>query len=219
MGVSSSQIATFDEGCPQALASPATVQQAVLTFQEDGVSDVTEVGIGADLSEFTKIAQQQDFHPQYILPDDLIIEAQNGGVFASDPNNLNGAIAISTERSGEATTPGFVPSSGTNNCNAIYKGNGSTTTAYGLGGYPGFICDLVWAVADSINHAPALNRAALALGIEATGTSIDYSYPTGPANYSGSKVTTGGQDWRAAKYFASCSCFQVEGSAFNPPFP
>ena len=46
-GVSSSQIVTYDVGCPDGFANPSDIQQAILKFQGSGVTHVTFTRPGA----------------------------------------------------------------------------------------------------------------------------------------------------------------------------
>ena len=56
-------------GCPAGQNdTPASLQQAVLTFKNGGVTDVTEVDL-TDRPLFTQVAAQQGYKPQYVLND------------------------------------------------------------------------------------------------------------------------------------------------------
>ena len=126
-GVADSQIVRYSFGCPSGFASPADIQQAVLTFQREGVTHVTMAfGVG-DLANFTKIAQRQGFRPKYGLPDETLIPTSYGSLRA-DPQNIAGAIAITVSRNGEDRTPGFTPSTGTARCDEIMKSNNIKST-------------------------------------------------------------------------------------------
>ena len=59
---------------------------------------------------------------------------------------------------------------------------------------------------------------ALAVGLQRA-RSLDFSYPNGPNDFSGSQVTLGGEFWRVAQYFPDCSCWRVVDPAFHPNHP
>src|SRR5207244_2065663 len=59
VGVTDSQIVTYNFGCPSPFASPADIQQAILKFKSAGVTHVTLVNDVTDFDAFTRTAQQQ----------------------------------------------------------------------------------------------------------------------------------------------------------------
>jgi hypothetical protein len=217
VGLSSSQIVTYNLSCPSAFASPSDLEQAVLQFQRAGVTHVTNDWMDANLPTFTNIAEQQGFRPKYGLPDEglIVLNASN-----NHPNyaNMAGAIAISGDRWAEMSTPGYVPSAGTQKCNAIFAAHGQPPMYRANdAGNSGWACDGIWELAAMIDHAPALHRNALALGLQAAG-SVDMSFPTGPNDFRGAKVTVGDQFWRAAEFLESCTCWRANDQTWHPAF-
>jgi len=216
VGVPSSKLVTYDFGCPAVFASPSDIQAAVLKFKENNVTRLTAHQLVGDFSNFSNVAQQQGFKPQYGLPDESIIDVAYGSQ-APNPDNIAGAIAIAQGRSGEERTPGAVPSAGTAKCNAIYQAHGIKPT-YQLAPGAGYVCDQLWMFQAAITNAPALHPAALAAGLQRA-KSIDFSYPGGPNDFTGTRQTTGGQFWRVAQFMASCKCWQVIDPNFHPSYP
>ncbi|MFN2539856.1 MAG: hypothetical protein ABR549_17125 [Mycobacteriales bacterium] len=214
-GVSSSQLVTYDVGCPSALASPSDLQQAVLKFKGAGVTNVTTAAFLGDFANFTKYAQQQGFRPRYGLADDSVI-ALSYGTQRPDPDNLNGAIAIAPNRDGEERTPGSVPTAGTARCDAALKKQGLAPT-YASPAGAGNACNNVWMFAASVDHATLLRGDYLAAGLQAS-KSVDFSYPEGPSDFARPRLTTGGQFWRATQFHRSCSCWQLLERPFHPTF-
>ncbi|HEV3352181.1 MAG TPA: hypothetical protein VG076_04625 [Acidimicrobiales bacterium] len=212
----SSKLVTYDFGCPAVFASPSDLQAAVLKFKSNNVTRMTAHQIVGDWSNFTKVAQQQGFHPQYGLPDESLIDVAYGSQ-AGDPDNIVGAIAIAQGRSGEERTPGAVPTPGTAKCNAAYTAHG-IAPVYKLAPGAGYVCDQLWMLQAAINNAPAFRPDALAIGLQQT-KSIDFSYPGGPTDFTGVRATTGGQFWRVAQFMASCKCWQVIDPNFHPSYP
>ena len=210
-GVANSQIVPFNVGCPSAFATPSVLEQAVLKFQQNGVTHMTHID-SIDFTNFTQIAEQQGFRPKYGLPD--ISEFYVNGSTSPNANNLNGAVGVSNGRSGEPTTPGLRPSAGTDRCNAALHGKSSVYRQYLMGQ----ICDEVWMFAAAVSHAPTLSQSALAAGLQASG-SVDFSYPQGPSDFSTQGVTFGGQHWRTLKFLSSCSCWRVTDPTFHHSYP
>jgi hypothetical protein len=215
VGLSSSQIVTFDVGCPTVFASPAALQQAVLKFQQAGVTNVTTAYDVGDFATFTKIAQQQRFKPKYGLADDSLVTISYGSQ-QPDADNIDGAVVISASREGEERTPGSVPSAGTKRCDAAFKNKGIKPT-YSLPASAGNSCDNVWMFAAAAGHASVLRGDALADGLRAA-KSIDFSYPQGPNDFTRPRTTTGGQYWRPLQFYKSCRCWKLLDSTFRKSY-
>ena len=212
----SSSLVTYSVGCPSTFASPADLQQAVLKFRQNGVTHVTTARFVGDIRNFTEIAQQQGFRPRYGFPDETIIDTTYG---TQPPNydNIANAIAITPGRSGEERTPGMTPSSGTQRCDAIYHAHGLPPT-YKLPAGAGYVCDQLWMFLAAVTNTPTLQRSSLAAGLQRAKT-VDFSYPGGPTDFSGTRVVTGGRFWRVAQFLPKCDCWQVIDRDFHPPFP
>ena len=212
-GVPAGNIVTYDVGCPQALANPGDIQQAVLTFRQAGVTSVTTAFFTGDFSNFSKFAEQQGYRPKYGLADDQLITVSYGSLHP-DYNNINGAIAISLARSAEETTPGMRPTAGTLRCDAIFAKHGLEPT-YKQPYAAGNACDQAWMFAAAVTHAPALRADALAAGLQRAKT-IEFSFPQGPNNFAIRGGTTGGQFWRSTAFTTSCNCWRVTDPTFRP---
>ncbi|MHB8467026.1 MAG: type 1 periplasmic-binding domain-containing protein [Acidimicrobiales bacterium] len=213
-GVPSSEIVTYNAGCPSGFVSASDMEQAVLKFEQNAVTNMTENLFYTDFANFTTIAQQQGFKPKYGIADDGIVAITNGNLHP-DYSNIANAIAISSNRFAEEQTPGLSPTGGTARCDAIFKAHNKAPVWRQPVGFGGLACDLVWTAVAAIGHAPALQRNALAAGLQAAKT-IDFSFPSGPADFSGPKVTYGGQFWRPLQFVPSCTCWRVIDSTFRP---
>lgn len=213
-GLSSSQIVRYDLGCPAAFAAPSDLEQAILKFQQAGVTNVTwGISVG-DFANFTTIAEQQNFRPKYGIGDDGTINVSYGSSHP-DYNNIVGAVAITAGRYGEEHTPGMVPTGATARCNAIFAKAGLPPVYQQPIGAGGNICDQLWMFAAAVDHAPVLSQSALAAGLQAA-KSVNFSYPQGPNDFSGYHVAYGGQYWRTDGFFAGCSCWRVIDPVFHP---
>ena len=214
-GVADAQIVPFSLGCPDAFASPAAIQQAVLTFQNNGVTHVTTAYALGDFASYSRIAEQQRFRPKYGLPDETLIPISYGNMRA-DPQHIAGAIAITVSRNGEEHTPGITPTPGTARCNEIMKSH-NLESVYEEPTGAGNACSLLWTFQAAMQHAPSVDRTSLAQGINRA-RSVELSYPQGPNDFSGNRVMTGGQFWRAAQYVLECECWRVIDPAFRPNY-
>jgi hypothetical protein len=218
-GLSSSQIVTYDNGCPAtAITAAGIIQSAVLKFKQAGVTNVTEVeDVGPDFDTFTKIAQQQDFHPKYGIAQDGTI-ATGKSPLHPDFANIPNAVGITDDRYGEESTPGSVPSAGTAKCNAIYAAVGAVPVYQAPTGDAGQICDQLWMFQAAVEHSKAMQRSDLAAGLQTAG-SVEFSYPMGPNDFTPPKVTYGNEYWRTLQFMPSCSCWQVIDPTFHKSFP
>ncbi|MFN2537061.1 MAG: hypothetical protein ABR549_02780 [Mycobacteriales bacterium] len=211
-----SAMVSYNVGCPSALANPADIQQAVLSFQRAGVTHVTTASFVGDFASFTKTAQQQKFTPRYGLADDSLV-ALSYGSQAPDPDNIADAVAISAGRSAEETTPGTKPSAGTVRCNAAFKKYGNLGNVYKLPYGSGNSCALVSMFDAAADHAPVLQRNAFAAGLQRA-KSVEMSFPQGPNDFTGNRITTGGQYWRPLQFHLSCKCWQITNRTFSRSF-
>jgi hypothetical protein len=212
VGISSSQLVTYNYGCPAALPSPSDDEQAVLKFQQAGVTHITDLGLIANIGNFTNIAQQQGYHPKYGLPNDELVSGTYG---STHPNyqNLDGALSVADNRDGEETTPGLHPTAGTARCDAIFAKHGLQPT-YKQPYAGGNACDQLWMFAAAVAHAPALRPDALAAGLQRA-TSVEWSFPEGPNLFTGNAVTTGGEYYRLLRFTTACNCWRVVDATFH----
>ena len=213
-GVPASLVVTYDVGCPSGFATPSDMQQAILKFKQNGVTHVSENLFYTDFANFTRIAQQQGFKPKYGIADDGIVPITKGFLHP-DYANIANAVAITSNRFAEEQTPGMTPTAGTAKCDAIYKAHGRAPVYQHSVGFGGLTCNLVWMVAAAINHAPTLRRSALADGLHAA-KAVDFSFPSGPADFGGARVTYGDEFWRPLEFLPSCTCWRVIDPTFRP---
>jgi hypothetical protein len=219
-GLTDSQIVPYDLGCPaDSFASPGDEEQAVLKFQQAGVTNVTTEYMAGSFSNFTTIAEQQGFKPKYGVPDEAIIDISYGSQHPNY-NNIAGAIAITDSRFGEEHTPSLTPTPATAKCNSYFTSRGQPTL-YQMGvltgANMGVMCDELWMFKAAVEHAPVLSPTALAAGLQAA-RSVDFSYPLSPNDFSGNRVTYGGEFWRPVEFMTSCTCWQVIDPTFHPSY-
>jgi hypothetical protein len=217
-GVTDSQIDSYNFGCPNPFASPADIQQAILQFQRAGVTHVTYVMANLDVSNFTKVAQQQGFHPKYGIADDGTMTVENASG-SPDSTNFDGAIGITPTRVAEQNS-GAQPTPATVRCDAIQSKLGKPPVYRQAKEdfFGGFACNLVWMLATGISKVPQMSRTALAEGLHAA-KSIDFSFPDGPNDFGGARTIAGGQFWRPARFAGGCGCWKLMDAAFHPSFP
>jgi hypothetical protein len=209
-GITAAQTVGFDTGCTTAFTPATTLQQAVLKFKQQGVTNVIATGIVGDVATFTSLAQVQKFHPKYGFGDDSLITISYG-LTKPNPQNIDGAIAITPSRNGEERTAGVTPSPETVKC-----GQEIGADLYKTANAGGNTCDQMWMFTAAVEHAPTLSQSALADGLRAA-KSVPFSYPQGPNDFiAGSHITYGGQYWRTTQFHASCTCWQLVSQTFHP---
>jgi hypothetical protein len=206
----------FNLACPAGQNdTPASMEQAVLSFKNAGVTDVTEAGVN-DVGLFTQVAQQQNYTPHYVYTDSPLAASNFTGPDAPNPTNFNGAIDIVEGGYGEATTPGFKPTGATKACDAIYAAGGQPSVYQQLDGYGGVVCDYLWFVQALLNHASTVQPSAQLTSMHNAGT-VQFSYPFAPISFSTAPSGSGYgvAEWRAIFYHSSCKCWQVPDPTFN----
>jgi hypothetical protein len=206
----------FNLGCPSGQTdTPASMEQAVLAFKDAGVTDVTEIAVN-DWGLFTQVAQQQHFNPHYVFTDSAAAASNFTGTDAPDPTNFNGTVNIVEGGYGEATTPGFKPSSATKTCDAIFAAGGQPSVYKQPDGYGGFVCGYMWFVQALLNHASSVQPTAQVSSMHKIGV-LDLPYAMAPLDFSASPAGSayGVGEWRAVYYHASCKCWQVPNAAFH----
>jgi hypothetical protein len=214
-GLSDGQLSNFNLGCPAGFSPPSVLQQAIIQFQRDGVTHLA-TDAGADLQNFTKLAQSQGFRPQYLIPDTGIVATSGNAAFAPDPTNFDGAIAITASQYG-AIASGLPKTNATLACDQIMTDH-QLPNVYDSGvQFAGGVCNVVWTLVAAMVHAPTLSPDALADGLNAAG-SIEYSFPYGPNDFTAPGTTWGGQFWRPLNYSAACACWNVTDPNYQPSF-
>jgi hypothetical protein len=207
----------FNMACPAGQSdTSASMQQAVLSFKNAGVTDVTEAGVN-DWGLFSQVAQQQNYTPHYVLTDSAQAASNFTGPDAPNPTNFNGSIDVVEGGYGEATTPGFTPSAATKACNAIYAAGGQPSVYKQLDGYGGVVCDYLWFVQALLNHASSVQTNAQLSSMHKVGV-VQFSYPFAPINFSTAPTGSGYgvAEWRVLFYHSSCKCWQVPDPTFKP---
>lgn len=214
VGLSSQQIVSYDLGCPNGNTSPGSLESAIIKFEQAGVTNVSEAEAEQDFANFTTIAEQQQFRPKYGLGNDGLVTGTSSSMHP-DFSNIANAIAITGTREGEDKTPGMSPSGASSKCSAIYQAHGQQPVWTHRQG--GDACNFIWMLGAAIEHAPTLQRTSLGAGLHAAG-SVQTSFPEGPNDFGGYRVTTGQQFWRTLQFFTSCDCWQVVDRTFHPSY-
>jgi hypothetical protein len=216
IGFPTSDVATFDFGCPNTIPSPADVEEAVLQFKSDGVTNVLDDG-GVYESYFSNDAQTEGYMPKYSVGDQGTIALWDNRDFGPNASNFSGGLAITPTEYGAENTTGSTYSAATQYCDQIMAAKGLASAQTSPDAFAGVACDLVTMFVQAADAAPQLVRADLAAGLASLGQ-VALSYPSGPANFARSQGQYGGGYWRADTWTTACACFQVSESTFNPSF-
>jgi hypothetical protein len=209
---------TFNYGCDTSSAEPDTPAQdlsAVEQFHSAGITTVLETA-RAIITDFATYAQLQNYHPKYVMMNDqsMALIADNSGAISP---NFNGAIAITTDQEGGSNTPGYQPNAATTNCDKLASAAGQAPAddQHRLAGQlDGEACGQVAILAAAMQNMTALSRTALAGGLVKAGP-LTLSYPDGPMDVTNAQDPTGGQQWRPAEWYTSCTCWKVTNLAWS----
>lgn len=218
-GVTNSQIVSYNLGCPAGQSdTAASMEQAVLSFKNAGVTDVTEVNL-TDYAVFTQVAQQQNYKPQYVFDDNDLPVSVKSGTNAPDPANLDGAVDVTGTSAGEQNTPGYNLSGASQKCNSIYTAAGQPDLFKQADNYGGVVCEYLTFVQVLLGHSISADAADLVTAMHSIGNQ-DFSFPGVPIDFSAAPAGSayGVSDWRPVYYHASCQCWQVGDPNFNQPF-
>ena len=98
-----------------------------------------------------------------------------------------------------------------------YRQVAGLKSVYQVPANAGHACDQLWMLQNAVNRAPELSVGGLQAGLQRT-KSIDFSYPQGANDFTGNRVTTGGQFWRVVQFMPSCKCWQVVQRDFKRGF-
>ena len=215
IGLTNSQIVTYDFGCSAGTPNPPSdMENAILKFQQAGVTHVVTAGMGLDFIEFTDIAQQQHFKPKYGLSDAFLALDSNASDHP-DYNNIDGAIVITDSRDGQEKTAGIAENAATQRCSALMTAHGFASAYANYG--DGVVCDLITMFAATIDHVSTISQQALPTGLQAV-KSIDLAFPSGPNDFTGAFPTAGGEFWRTLQFEANCTCTKVIDPTFHQSF-
>ena len=81
-------------------------------------------------------------------------------------------------------------------------------TVYEVPANAGHACDQPWMLQAALSRAPGFSATGLVSGLQHA-KSIDFSFPQGPNDFTGNRVTTGGEFFRAAQFMPDCKCWRV----------
>lgn len=216
IGYPNSEVTTFDFGCPNDIPSPLSVENAVLRFKSAGVTNVLDDG-GVYENYFSNDAYNQHYRPKYMVGDQGSIALWDNRAFGPNPENFEGALAITATQYGAENTAGATFNALTHDCDLAMKAKGLLGATDSPDGFAGVACTLVHQFVLAADNAPALVRADLAAGLAAVGHA-DMPFPAGPANYERSHGQYGGGYWRPDVWHTSCACFEVQSVRFRLSF-
>lgn len=217
IGIQSAKVDSFDFGCPNEIPPPDQVEEAVLKFKTDGVTNVMDDG-GVYESYFSKDASSQGYKPKYTVADQATIALWDNPDFGPDSSNFSGALAITASQYGAENTPGTKFNTATAACDKAMAAHGEPAAEHSPDGFAGVACTIVSMLVTGAENAPALERADLAQGLDAAKT-LSLPFPAGPANFAASAGQHGGGFWRADVWVTACDCFRVSIPAYTPSYP
>lgn len=216
-GIPASLIDVYDYGCPVDTVPPNQVEQAVLQFQSAGVTNVIGLETTATtLPNFSKLAQNQGYHPHYGMPDFGAVATTETANNEPDRSNFDGALAVTPTAYG-AQNSGLPSSPATARCDQILTTHGQPRLEDQGVFYGGAACNLVWTFEQAAIQDRGLSRQGLSSGLERVG-SFQFSFPGGPQDFGPAHPDTGGGYWRAVGFAGACGCWKVLDPTFRPSF-
>jgi hypothetical protein len=215
VGVAGSAIDTFEFGCPTTgFAAPNSVAQAVTQHRLAGVTHVIPITGSGSFSNYTKIAQQQNFHPRYTVLDyqglPATSETQGTG---PDPSNFDGSIMASLHRWGEYNVD-LPPSPGAARCSQQLQSVGQppmTKANRNVGG----ACNLLNLFAAMASKTPTLSQSTLGDGNAGIGR-FEAAFPSGDGVFDRAGKHSGGDFYRFIQWQAACYCWKPLDRDFRP---
>lgn len=215
-GITGRQISKYTFTCPSSgFPTPAEMNQAVTQHQLDGVTHVMTLTGGGAFAQYTNFAEGQRFRPKYALNDynGIILTSTNQP--APNQDNFDRAIAITTQRHGQQTTPGLQPDPGTRRCQAILvKAGFAPDYVYGKQG--GGICSLLWTAEAAIKHTRSLTRETVLPGLANAGT-VQQAWTFVDNSYKPNKFY-GGDTWWQIEFQRECNCWRVPNPNRRPSY-
>ena len=214
-GVGDAKVVPYSLGCPAVFASETDMAQATQTFRTQGVTHVIGANVQGDIARITAHFEQQRFRPTWGVPDEAMLSIASGSR-APNPDNFDGAIAVTLARDGEENTPGMSPTPGTQQCNA-YRQAAGLPPVWDVPANAGHACSQLWMLRQALGNAPEVSAEGLQAGLQRS-QGLDFSYPQGVADFTPPGTTTGGQHFRVAQYAKDCTCWRVVQQEFRRGF-
>lgn len=212
------QLSTYKFSCPSGgFASPAEMAQAVIQFQNrDHATHVVPLTGGGSFLSFSQAAQRQGYKPKYLVTNynGFLVTATTAT--GPDPDNFDGATAISLGTYGMDTTPNYPVDGGTARCQGILARAGFPPSEV-FAPQGGSVCSSIWTLVTAINHAASLTREDILPGLFSAGpVQLAYSYPD--ATYAAPSKLYGGDTWSVLNYSKDCKCWHVVSDQRQPSF-
>jgi hypothetical protein len=213
IGITGSQISKFVFTCPpDGFAPPSTMAQAVQQFKLAGVTNVIPLTGGGSFVVFTRLAQQQSFHPHYTITEYDGLMATSATSMSPDPDNFDGSVSISPSHIGELDSGLNDP--GTQQCMSILTSHGLPAGDVSAPG-GGIYCTIIEMFADAAAHDSDLSRTGLLAGLDQVGA-VNFAYPYGPSLFNRPRKPDGGDFWWPVQWHGSCTCWKVLDSHMQP---
>lgn len=208
VGVDKSAVDKFEFDCPSSgFAPPNQVSQAVTQHKLDGVTHVLPITGSGSFSNYTKIAQQQGFHPKYTTIDyfGLPSTSESAGT-GPDAQNFDGSVMASLARWGEYNTD-LPPTPGATRCSQHFAASGMPGMSKSNRNI-GVVCNLLDLFVLMASKTPTLSQTTLGDGNASVGR-FDAAYPSGDGVFDRAGKNSGGDFYRYIQWHADCYCWKV----------
>lgn len=211
VGVKSSQISTYVLDCDVA-SPPNQIEQGVLQHKFAHASHVLLASSGTNGQNYVRVANNQGYHPQYLVSDYGANTTGAGTENWGGP--FNGALGLTTTRVGEFSSG--IHNAQERRCDLILRQHGvKGISAENKDTSAMEICDLIWLVQQAFGGAGS-NPTQLSFLQGLAGMGLFRSVQMGDGNFNRAGKVTGGDYEREIVYRSTCGCWHIVDPTMRP---
>ena len=216
-GISGDKTSKYSFPCPpNGFASPADMAQAVSQHRLAGVTHVIPLTGGGSFRPYTEAANGQGFKPRYAITDyqgNTVTATSN---LRPNPDNFDRALAMSPQKFGINTTPGFQLDAATKRCQATAQKAGLSPEIIFQGA--GGSCSMMTVAEAALNKATSLAPAAILPGLFSAGL-LEMAYSYSDVTYKAPNKLGGGDTYAPIEWHKECTCWRILEAKRSTSFP
>ena len=209
-------VSKFTFPCPpNGFGSPADMAQAVAQHRRDGVTHVIPLTGSGSFDRYADAAEAQGYRPKYGVTDYQGLPITAASNLKPNPDNFDGAVAMSLYNFGINTTPGFTLDAGTKRCQQLITKAGLSPELVFQGA--GGVCSGLWVAEAALKHARSLAGDGILPGLFSAG-SIQLAYANPDVTYKAPYKLQGGDTWWPIIWAKDCSCWHPQEPNRRPSY-
>jgi len=216
-GISGDKVSKYSFPCPpNGFASPADMAQAVSQHRLAGVTHVIPLTGGGSFRPYTEAANGQGFKPRYAITDyqgNTVTATSN---LRPNPDNFDRALAMSPQKFGINTTPGFQLDEATKRCQATAQKAGLSPEIIFQGA--GGSCSMMTVAEAALNNAKSLTPESILPGLFTAGL-LPMAYSYSDVTYKAPNKLGGGDTYAPIEWHKECICWRILEAKRSPSFP